>query len=148
MSTLTGVEFDLGPCPADEMIAWTRMARRVIVEYKGLDEEETAISRDHLSHWSELVESWSDGAARAADQGTCFRWTRPMRTEVAEYLLHGLDQCIHSAHTARWVTIDEAERHRPVTMSVIQAFTNGLWAEGPACQHFADQVLSSLPIDA
>ncbi len=137
------MEIDLGPCSADDMIAWTKMARRIVVEIKGVDGE-IGINPDLAEPWSRLIDAWAQGAqtARAADHH--FRSTETIEPDMAEFLLHGLDQCLHSPQVAQWVTQEEASAHRGTTMMIVRAFTDALWEQGSGCQHFADQVLASL----
>ncbi len=142
------MEFALGPCPASDIIAWTKTARRVIVEAKDLPRGQGGPAHDQLLYWSHLVQTWSSVAHHAQSDGECFRWQEEMSPEMAEYLMHGLELCLHLDQFDQWVTAEEATALKPTTTTIVQAFTTALSCEGTACQHFVDQLRGSLPVDA
>lgn len=147
-TNLNLVEFALGPCPADDMIAWTRTARRVVVEAKSDPDHGDGPSLDQLDAWSDLIDSWSRAGYEAEAEGHCFRWFQEMNADVGEFLLHGLELCLTSDQLDEWVTPSEASALQPTTVAVVKAFTNALWCEGAACQHYVDHILGLLPVDA
>lgn len=95
---------------------------------------------DVLTQWSALIDRWEQ-ACESAD-GDCFRWSETMDCEVAEYLLHGLERCLHSSAVQALVTPHEAATHWPFTRHLILAFVDSLSAEGDAHEHYVDQILT------
>lgn len=63
---------------------------------------------------------------------------------MAEFLLDGLNRCVHSAEVAAWCSLDEKQAHLPMTTFVLGAFVTSLEAESGSCQHYTDQVRASL----
>lgn len=134
---------ELGPCPADEVTSWTRFARRVILELRTHDAGESGISPDVLSLWCNYIDRWAETASDAAAEHGPFRWSDDLDPDVGQFLLHGLDQCLHSDALAEVVTPAESSAHRGFTMKVVRAFVDALACEGEACEHYVDQVLIS-----
>jgi hypothetical protein len=137
------MQVELGPVAITDMQAWLRFARRLITELRTDPDELAGIATDDfLSQWSTLIEEWDaasrNGGAALADGS--FRWSQRLGGEEAEFLLHGLERCLHSATIRSKITSDEAATHRAMTMHLVQAFVDGLSAEGQAHQHYADQV--------
>lgn len=134
---------ELGPCPADDVLRWSKFARRILVELRSNDLAERVVSTDVVDLWSRTLDEWSDEAAGLADDVT-FRWSTDLEPEVAEYLLHGLERCLHSPTVRGWIRPEEAREQRMFTMQVVRAFVDGLQAEGRGCQQYADQIMASL----
>ena len=134
---------ELGPCPADDVVRWSKFARRIVVELRSNDEA-VEIATDVVELWARTLDEWSREATTQKVQGAPFRWTSELEPEVVEYMLHGLDRCLHSPVVMSWITPDEAEAQRPFTRQVVKAFLDSLTAEGHGCEEYADQVLSSL----
>ncbi len=134
---------ELGPCPATEADGWTRFARRLIIELRSDPEAMSQVSPDMVDLWGTYIDRWSDRAAKAEAEGTPFRWSEQIDPEVGEFLLHGLDRCLHSPFIREAATPDEAATHKPFTMTVVRAFVDGLATEGESCCHYVDQVLTS-----
>lgn len=136
---------ELGPCAADDVLRWSKFARRILVELRTTeDEDQAVVSPDVLELWSRTLDEWSGRAVESANHDAPFRWSSEVEPEVAEFLLHGLDKCLHSPRVMGWVTPAEAEEQRAFTMLVVRSFVDGLAAEGEGCRHFADQILTSL----
>jgi hypothetical protein len=134
---------ELGPCPAREAGDWTKFARRIMVELRSESKVMRNVSPDLVSLWSDYIEQWSAVAGRATADGVPFRWSDTIEPEVGEFLLHGLDQCLHSPFMKNAATPAETEAHMGFTMSVVRAFVESLAAEGKSCSHYVDQVLTS-----
>ena len=73
-----------------------------------------------------------------------FRWSGQLEPEVVEFMLDGLDRCVHSPTVMGWVTPQDALEQRAFTTMVIRAFVDSLNAECSSCRHYVDQVLVSL----
>lgn len=130
---------ELGPVPTDVVHQWSKFARRVIVELRlSTDDLNGLVSDDQISGWAELIDRW-DGHAVAAG-ATDFRWSETLDTEMAEYLLHGLDQLLHSDQLKTRFTNDEVGTHWEFTRAILQAFVDGLSVEGRCQEHYVDQV--------
>jgi len=134
---------ELGPCPASEAEDWTRFARRVLIELRSDPEAMNQISPDLFELWGRYIDEWSAEAAAAEAQGSQFRWSDQLDHEVGEFMLHGLDRCLHSELLRQAATPYEAAHHKSFTMTVVRAFVDGLTAEGRSCCHYVDQVLTS-----
>jgi len=134
---------ELGPCPAEDALSWSKFARRIVVELRTSPTGHSFISNDVLELWATTLEEWFRTAG-ACDRDEPFRWSSEVEPAVAEFLLDGLDRCLHSDAVLDLCTEEELERQRPFTKLVVGAFVTGLVAEGDACQHYADQVLTSL----
>ena len=131
---------ELGPVAPAEVQGWSRFARRLITELRTDPHELQGIATDDLlCQWSTLIDQWAAVAGEAPVDGS-FRWSQPIDCEEAEFLVHGLERCLHSATIGSLVTAEEAERYSPFTLHVIQAFLDGLVAEGTAHEHLADQI--------
>lgn len=151
---------ELGPCPADDVLRWSKFARRIVVELRADSAGQDLVSPDVLELWSRTLDEWSSVASRLTDTGstnnsdstnssdstvaTPFRWTGELEPAVVEFLLDGLEKCLHSPTVMGWVTAVEAEEQRAFTTTVVRAFVDGLNAEGHSCRHFADHILASL----
>lgn len=134
---------ELGPCPADDVVRWSKFARRIVVELRSTPEYDELISPDVVDLWSKTLDEWLNQAKSMVGDEPPFRWTAELEPEVVEFLLHGLDRCLHSPTVMSWVTPAEARDQRAFTMRVVRAFVDGLSAEGHSCQHYADQILTS-----
>lgn len=135
---------ELGPCQADEVTDWVRFARRILLELRAVPESDQPVSPDVIELWSRTLDDWA-ATARSFEPGPePFRWSDDFDPEVAEFLLHGLDRCLHSPVVMNWITPTEASRQQPFTMRVVRAFVDGLNTEGTSCRHYADQVTASL----
>lgn len=122
---------------ATEAVAWSKCARRLMIEARTAPEELGDIaSEDFLRRWSDLIEQW---AAAAAGSET-FRWTQTIDNEVAHYLLHGLETCLASTWIAERVSGDEIATHGRFTRHVAEAFIAGLAMEGLPCEHYAERL--------
>lgn len=135
---------ELGPCPAEDVLRWSKFARRIVIELRSTPEYDELVSPDVVDLWAQTLDEWASQAKSLSGQDSPFRWTSELEPEVVEFLLHGLDRCLHSPAVMSWVTPQEAEEQRMFTMRVVQAFVDGLSAEGHGCQHYADQILTSL----
>ena len=139
---------ELGPYPAEDVQRWSRVVRRILVELRSTPDGEDLVSPDVIELWSRTLDDWSRIADRLTEGGgddpAPFRWTGELEPEVVEFLLDGLERCLHSPTVMSWITPEEAEQQRTFTMQVVQAFVDGLTAEGHGCQHYADQILVSL----
>lgn len=135
---------ELGPLPATDVLHWSKFARRIVVELRSAPEGDELLSPDVIELWSRTLTDWTGTAQRAVSDELPFRWSSDLEPEVAEFLLHGLDKCLHSPVVMGWVTTDEKEQQRTVTMAVVRAFVDGLTVESHSCQHYADQILTSL----
>lgn len=130
---------ELGPVPIDDVHQWSKFARRVIVELRlSATQFDGSPSDDQISGWAELVDRW-DNHAVSIDTDD-FRWSETLDTEMSEYLLHGLDQLLHSDHLKTRFTAEEFAMHWGFTLCVLQAFVDGLSAEGQCHEHYVDQV--------
>ena len=134
---------ELGPCPAPEAKGWTKFARRVIIELRSDPEAVSQVSPDLISLWGHYIERWSAHASEAEAEGEPFRWSETMEPEVGEFLLHGLDRCLHSSFLKQAATEAETAEHMGFTLNVVRAFVDSLTTEGKACCHYVDQVLTS-----
>ncbi|MEM7339215.1 MAG: hypothetical protein AAF467_11235 [Actinomycetota bacterium] len=134
---------ELGPVGADEAQAWTRFARRMLCELRTNPSELASVaSEDWLRQWSSMIDTWATAATTAGD-GT-FRWSEAIDCEQAEYMLHGVQQCIASSEFQAKITEAESEAHTPFTLHVLKAFADGLITEGRAHEHYVDQMRDSL----
>ncbi|MEM7322398.1 MAG: hypothetical protein AAF531_04865 [Actinomycetota bacterium] len=137
---------ELGPLPAADVLDWTKFVRRLSIELRSVPAADAVVSTDVIELWSKTLTVWATAAQQAGSDDLPFRWSSDMEPEMAEYLLHGMDKCLHSPLVMSWVTPEEATRHRPVTMSIVRAFVDGLAVESKGCRHYADQILSSLRV--
>jgi hypothetical protein len=135
---------ELGPLPTADVLKWNKFARRIIVELRSSPDVADLVSTDVIELWSRTLTEWTGTAQQAEGSELPFRWTSDLEPEVVEFLLDGLDKCLHSPVVMSWVTAAEASDQRPVTMAIVRAFVDGLIAESNSCQHYADQILSSL----
>lgn len=115
----------------------------MIIELRSDPEAMSRVSPDMVDLWGTYIERWSATAAAAESAGAPFRWSEQIDPEVGEFLLHGLDRCLHSPFIRSAATPDEAATHKPFTMTVVQAFVDGLSSEGESSCHYVDQVLTS-----
>ena len=131
---------ELGPLPATGVHQWTRFARRVIVELRANPHDLQGIAtEDMLKQWSNLIEQWAAASVDGSDEAS-FRWSKEIDSELAEFLLHGLERILHSTEAQARITTEESIMHRPFTMHVVQAFVDGLSAEGQTHIHYVDQI--------
>ncbi len=136
----------VGPIPTDDINQWTRIARRILCELKVHPGDlDGVITDDLLDGWSDLIDTWSTAAAECAPDQFC--WFNDIDNEQAEYLLHGLDIGVHSTVLREQLTDDEVARHRSITLTIVQAFIDGLSAEGRCQEHLVDQVRASFGAD-
>ncbi len=137
---------ELGPWPAEDVRSWSKFARRILVELRSREEE--LVSPDVVDLWSRIIDQWSGGGTEGPTGGGSgdapFRWSADLEPEVVEFLLNGLERCLRSETVMSWVRPDEAEAQRTFTTIVVQAFCDGLAAEGHGCRHYADEIMSSL----
>lgn len=133
---------ELGPCPAEDALSWSKFARRIVVELRTSSTGHPFVSAELLELWSHTLEEWF-GIARNSN-GEPFRWVHDVEPEVAEFLLDGLDRCLHAETVLDLCTPEEIERQRPFTALVVRTFVDGLAAEGDGCRHYADQISTSL----
>lgn len=128
---------ELGPVPAGDVQRWTKFARRVIAELRvDPGDLEGVANDDQLRQWSQLIDEW----AAIASEREQFRWSKALDPELGEFLLHGLERCLHSPGVLARITDEEVEAQRPFTLHVIAAFVAALRAEGVAHEHYADQI--------
>lgn len=135
---------DLGPCPAEDALSWSKFARRIVVEVRSSPDVGETVPSGLLESWSTTIEQWSDAAARCHEANRPFRWVSEVEPEMAEFLLDGLDRCLHSPSVRDLCTEEEVARQRPFTVMVIRSFVDGLASEGEGCQQYADQITTSL----
>lgn len=134
---------ELGPVGADEAQAWTRFARRMLCELRTNPADLASVAgEDWLRQWSTLVDQWASVASAA--EGQSFRWSESIDCEQAEYMLHGLQQCLASHQFQAKITEAESATHTPFTLHVLKAFADGLIAEGRAHEHYVEQMRDSL----
>ena len=132
----------VGPIPTDDINQWTRTARRILCELRVHPGDlDGVVTDDLLDGWSSLVDAWSTTAAECEPDQFC--WFDDVDNEQAEYLLHGLDIALHLRVVREQLTDSEFDRHRSITMNVVQAFVDGLSAEGRYHEHLVDQVRAS-----
>ncbi len=133
---------ELGPVPAEDVEQWARFVRRMICELRvdpaDLDGVATT---DFLDACTNMIDSWAIDAALGEPE---FRWSQIIESEKAEYLLHGLDRCLHSAGLTERATSEELAAHHPFMMHVVQSLVDGLTAEGACHEQLCDQVRVSL----
>lgn len=129
---------ELGPVPADDLKRWSRFARRVVVELRTQPSLLPDMGDDLLDQWGRLADDWC--AAAGAACGPEVRWSAPMDDEQAEYLLHGLTRCFYSPRVTAMMTPEEVRAQRRFTLRIIQAFVDGLVAEGRSDDHFVEQL--------
>ncbi len=133
---------ELGPVPAGDLQRWSRFARRAVVELRANPDDLQGIANDDfLNQWSALIDAWS-AACTAVGNGTV-RWSHPLDDEVAEFLLHGLERCFYSEGVTALISPEELRAQREFTLHIIQAFVDGLAAQGDAHDHYVDQVRAS-----
>lgn len=136
------MQLELGPTAAGDVRDWARFARRLVCEMR-VDPADLAgvASPDFLTAWADLIDSLD---RHAANSGEMFRWSSPLDVELGEFLLHGLHRCVHSESLGNRVTAPERERHSAFTLHLIQAFVDGLTAEGLCHLQLVDQVRTTL----
>jgi len=133
---------ELGPVPAGDVQQWSRFVRRMICELRvdPADLDGVATS-DFLDACTQMIDVWARDAALGDAE---FRWSQDIESEAAEYLLHGLDRCLHSTRLAERATHEELTAHHPFMMHVVQSLVDGLTAEGSCHEQLCDQVRASL----
>lgn len=133
---------ELGPIPAQDVTQWARFARRMLCEFSADPGDlEGVVTTDLLDAWQTLIDTWDSQAVDSTDP---FRWTSEMDVELSEFLLHGVDRVLHSDLLRERSTREEKVRHAPFTFHVVQAFVDGLAAEGRCHEHYVDQVRASV----
>lgn len=132
---------ELGPVPADDLKRWSRFARRVVVELRTRPDVLPDMGDDLLDQWGRLADDWCRAATEAG--GGDVRWSAPMDDEQAEYLLHGLERCFYSPGVTAMMAPDEVRAQRQFTLRIVQAFVDGLAAQGEAQGHYVDQLRAS-----
>ncbi len=151
------MQLELGPIAVEDVISWTRFARRLICEMK-VDPADLAgvASPDLLSAWADMIDNLEHHAASQAAPPTTattpdtasspemFRWTGFIDVELAEYLLHGLHRCVHSESLLSRITPQERTKQAPFTLHLVQSFIDGLTAEGLCHLQLVDQVRTTL----
>lgn len=133
---------ELGPVPAEDVQQWARFVRRMIVELRvdPADLDGVATS-DFLDACTQMIDGWANDAAAG---GAEFRWSETIECDKAEYVLHGLDRCLHSVGLAERATTEELTAHHPFMMHIVQSLVDGLTAEGSCHEQLCDQVRASL----
>jgi hypothetical protein len=133
---------ELGPLPADDLGRWSRFARRVVVELRSNPDDLQGIATDDfLTHWSSLLDALTSACATASCGDV--RWSCPIDDELAEFLVHGLERCFYSEGVTALMAPEDLPGQRQITLHIIQAFVNGLAAQGNGYDHYADQVRAS-----
>ena len=135
---------DLGPCPAEDALSWSKFARRIVVELRSDPTVGETVPPGLLESWSDTIDQWCDHANRCREAGEPFRWASEVEPEMAEFLMAGLDRSLHSTTVRELCTEDEIDRQRPFTILVVRSFLDGLNAEGEGYRQYADQVTTSL----
>ena len=87
-----------------------------------------------------LIDAWAL-ASTGTDE---FRWSQAIDSDLAEFLLHGLERCFHSSAVQAQVTSDEYRVYRPFTLHILQAFVDGLRAEGGTHAEYVEQIKALL----
>lgn len=133
---------ELGPVPAEDVQQWARFVRRMICELRvdPADLDGVATS-DFLDACTKMIDIWEQNATIGNPE---FRWSEVIESDSAEYLLHGLDRCLHSAGLAGRATPEELTMHHPFMMHIVQSLMDGLTAEGACHEQLCDQVRASL----
>lgn len=134
------MQWELGPFPADDVQHWSRTARRVMLELRAVPDTEAGpapLDDDLLDSWGRFIERWATEATRCDGP---FRWSDTIDDDQAEFLLHGLEQCLHHPQARCSLTCDEIARHRRFTVHLVEALIDGLQMEGRSSEHFADQL--------
>ena len=140
-ATIKNVLIELGPISSDQVQSWTRFARRIICELRHCPDGLNGVATpDLLDSWSRLIEEWELLSAT----GPQFRWSQSFEPDQAEYLLHGFERTLHSKTILAQITRTERLVQQPFTLHVVQAFIDGLMAEGQSCQQYVDQVRTSM----
>lgn len=134
---------ELGPYPAEEAARWTKFARRVLLEIQSNASLVAKISDDVITLWRIYINDWATTAERQLAIGEPFRWQVELESDVAEFLLHALDKCWHSAELGDRVSPEDVRDNHIFTMHVVKAFVDGLADQGQGCEHYIDQVLAS-----
>lgn len=133
---------ELGPVEAAHVQQWARFTRRVLCELRVAPADLSGVATtDFLNQCTDWVDRWEQGASANDAE---FRWSESVEPEVAEYVLHGIDRCLHSHQLAERVTPSERAAHTPFTMHVVRALVDGLSSEGRCSNHLCDQVRASL----
>ena len=134
---------ELGPVEAEQVVRWTRFARRLLTEVR-LDpcDLDGVVCEDFLRQWSTLIDTWADAVGPSDDlAGAMFRLTQAIDDEQAEFLLHGLIRFMTSPSVA--ARMSEADHDNDLfTGHVARAFITGLSMEGRPCEHYQEHLLS------
>ncbi len=141
------MELEVGPVPAAEADSWIKFARRILIELKSTPSVDDLPAADAVDLWSQTIDAWSNIARQATVGAKPFRVSSTYEPEFAEYLLHGLEQCLLSRTVAEWVRPEEAKQQLPFTLMVVRAFVEGLASEGHSAQHYVDQIMAAFGQD-
>lgn len=131
------MQWELGPVATDQVQCWSRTARRLVLELR-TDPTQWAdvVTPELLDAWSSLIDCWSSEAGAEPT----FRWSAPLDDDQAEYLLHGLKQCLQLGDLDHFLTPDDIQRNREFTVLLVDSIIGGLEIEGRRCEHFADEM--------
>ena len=131
------MQWELGPVAADAVECWSRTARRLVLELRTDPAELAEVATpDLLDGWSILIDRWS----REASADRTFRWSAAIDDDQAEYLLHGLEQCLRFGDLGHLLTEDDVRRNREFTVHMVDSMIDGLEIEGRHCEHFFDEM--------
>ncbi|MDA3039432.1 MAG: hypothetical protein O3C27_07845 [Actinomycetota bacterium] len=131
------MQWELGPVAADQVQWWSRTARRLVLELRTDPEQSSeTVTPELLDAWSNLIDRWSAEASAVPT----FRWSAPVDDDQAEFLLHGLKQCLKLGDIDQFLTSDDIQRNRDFTVLLVESIIGGLEIEGRRCEHFADEM--------
>jgi len=133
---------ELGPVEAAHVRQWARFTRRILCELRVDPGDLGGVATpDFLDRCTAWVDQWERNASTGDHD---FRWSEWIEPEQAEYVLHGIDRCLHSDRLGERMTTAERADYVPFTMHVVQALVDGLSTEGRCSEHLCDQVRASL----
>lgn len=133
---------EVGPFEAQQVRAWSKCLRRLVVELRLCPEgSRPFVDDDVITQWSHLADSWAVGDSRT---NGCVRWEENIEPDKAEFLLHGLLSCLSSNFLEKSLTAAEQEAHTPFTLHVIQSFVNALNSDGHCDRNYLEQVRSGI----
>lgn len=139
------MQVSLGPLDADEMNGWLRFARRVLCDLRTEPGDmDSLFAANLLGEWCAMVDSWNDVLIEGSSDRTHFVWARSLEPDKVEYLLHSLQQTLHSATVAAWVTPEDLQSHGIVTLHIMQRFIEALESEGTAHVEYVEQLRSEV----
>lgn len=141
-ATVFLVQVHLGPLGAQQMEGWLRFSRRVLCDLRTAPGDmNSRFASSLLAEWCDLTDRWQ--AALSSD-GSDFAWSDDLEPDKAEYLLHSLQQTLHSATVAAWVTADDLAAHGTVTYHIMRRFIDALESEGVAHVEYVEQLRSEV----